>query len=169
MRAWKNNDREKELATVRLSNIIKEKAILLNIQSRKKDEALAEMVKHLKKQKLINHEKEIIEKLLQRESLGSTALGEGMAIPHCKAKGIKNPVLLVGVAKNGVDFEAPDGQPVQVFFLLITSPEDPSLNLQILALIAQLVKKSPGLKSQLLAAEDAREVLEIIRAQEEKA
>jgi len=154
---------------VRLSNIIKEKAILLEMQSKKKDEALSEMVNYLKKQKLINHEKEIIEKLLQRESLGSTALGDGIAIPHCKTKGIKNPVLLVGIARNGVEFEAPDGQPVKVFFLLITSPEDPSLNLQILALIAQLVKKSPGLKSRLLGAEGAQEVLEIIREQEEKA
>lgn len=153
---------------MRLSNIIKEKNILLEMKARKKEEALAEMATYLKKQKLINHEKEIIEKLLQREMLGSTALGEGIAIPHCKAKGIKNPILMVGISRNGVNFEAPDGQPVKVFFLLITSPDDPSLNLQILALIAQLVKKSPQLKSRLLAAEDVREVLEIIREQEER-
>lgn len=154
---------------MRLSNIIKEKNILLEMKSQKKEEALAELATHLKRQKLINHEKEIIEKLLQRETLGSTALGEGIAIPHCKAKGIKNPILMVGISRNGVNFEAPDGKPVKVFFLLITSPDDPSLNLQILALIAQLVKKSPELKSKLLAAEDAREALEIIREQEEKA
>jgi len=154
---------------VRLSNIIKEKNILLEMKAQKKEEALTEMATHLKKQKLINHEKEIIEKLLQREALGSTALGEGIAIPHCKAKGIKNPILMVGITRQGVNFEAPDGQPVKVFFLLITSPDDPSLNLQILALIAQLVKKSPELKSRLLAAEDAGKVLEIIREQEEKA
>ncbi|MDI6848419.1 MAG: PTS sugar transporter subunit IIA [Candidatus Saccharicenans sp.] len=154
---------------MRLSNIIKEKNVLLEMKAQKKDEALAELAVHLKKQKLINHEKEIIEKLLQREALGSTALGEGIAIPHCKAKGIKNPILTVGISRGGVNFEAPDGRPVQVFFLLITSPDDPSLNLQILALIAQLVKKSPELKSKLLAAEDVREVMEIIREQEEKA
>lgn len=154
---------------MRLSNIIKEKNILLEMKAQKKEEALAELATYLKKQKLINHEKEIIEKLLQRETLGSTALGEGIAIPHCKAKGIKNPILMVGLSRNGVNFEAPDGKPVKVFFLLITSPDDPSLNLQILALIAQLVKKSPELKSKLLAAEDAREALEIIREQEEKA
>jgi PTS system nitrogen regulatory IIA component len=154
---------------VRLSNIIKEKNILLEMKAQKKEEALAELATYLKKQKIINHEKEIIEKLLQRETLGSTALGEGIAIPHCKAKGIKNPILMVGISRNGVNFEAPDGKPVKVFFLLITSPDDPSLNLQILALIAQLVKKSPELKSKLLAAEGAREALEIIREQEEKA
>ncbi|MCX8160633.1 MAG: PTS sugar transporter subunit IIA [Candidatus Saccharicenans sp.] len=153
---------------MRLSNIIKEKNVLLEMKAQKKDEALAELAAHLKRQKLINHEKEIIDKLLQRETLGSTALGGGIAIPHCKAKGIKNPILMVGISRNGVNFEAPDGQPVKVFFLLITSPDDPSLNLQILALIAQLVKKSPELKSKLLAAEDVREVLEIIREQEEK-
>lgn len=153
---------------MRLSNIIKEKNILLEMKAQKKEEALAELATYLKKQKVINHEKEIIEKLLQRETLGSTALGEGIAIPHCKAKGIKNPILMVGISRNGVNFEAPDGKPVKVFFLLITSPDDPSLNLQILALIAQLVKKSPELKSKLLAAEDAREALEIIREQEEK-
>ncbi|MBC7361836.1 MAG: PTS sugar transporter subunit IIA [Candidatus Aminicenantes bacterium] len=147
---------------------MKEKAILLDIQAQKKQEVLEEMVRHLKKNKLINHEKDIIEKLLQRESLGSTALGEGIAIPHCKVKGIKNPILLVGIAPRGVNFEAPDGAPVNVFFLLITSPEDPSLNLQILALIAQLVRKSPGLKEKLLKAERPQEVLEIIREQEEK-
>ncbi len=153
---------------MRLSNIIKEKNILLEMKARKKEEALAELATYLKKQKIINHEKEIIEKLLQRETLGSTALGEGIAIPHCKAKGIKSPILMVGISRDGVNFEAPDGKPVKIFFLLITSPDDPSLNLQILALIAQLVKKSPELKSKLLAAEDAREALEIIREQEEK-
>jgi PTS system nitrogen regulatory IIA component len=152
-----------------LSNIIKEKAILLDIQAQEKQDVLEEMVRHLKKTKLVNHEKEIIEKLLQRESLGTTALGEGIAIPHCKAKGVKNPILLVGVARQGVNFEAPDGVPVNLFFLLITSPDDPSLNLQILALIAQLVRKSPGLKDKLLKAESPQEALEIIRELEEKA
>jgi fructose-specific phosphotransferase system IIA component len=154
---------------VRLSNIIKEKGIMLEMKAEKKEDVLTEMVRYLKKQKLVNHEKEIVEKLLQREALGSTALGEGIAIPHCKAKGLKQPVLLVGIARTGVKFEAPDGEPVKVFFLLITSPDDPSLNLQILALIAQLVKKSPGLKAKLLAAAEPRQVLEIIREQEEKA
>ncbi|MDI6845455.1 MAG: PTS sugar transporter subunit IIA [Candidatus Saccharicenans sp.] len=154
---------------MRLSNIIKEKTILLDINAQKKDEALSEMAGFLKKQKLIGNDKEITEKLLQRESLGSTALGDGVAIPHCKAKGIKEPILLVGISRDGVDFESPDGKPVKVFFLLITSPDEPSLNLQILALIAQLVKKSPGLKSKLLGAKEAREVLSIIKELEEKA
>lgn len=153
---------------MRLSNIIKEKAIILNLEAGNKQEALEKMISFLKKNQLINHDKEILQKLLQRESLGSTALGEGVAVPHCKVKGIKNPIILLAIAPNGINYETPDGQPVKVFFLLITSPEDPSLNLQILALIAQLVRKSPELKGKILEAQNPDEVLEIIREQEEK-
>lgn len=154
---------------MRLSNIIKDRAILLAMQATDKQQALEEMVSFLKKNKILSNDKEVVEKLNQREALGSTALGEGIAIPHCKVKNVKNPILLVGISSGGVDFSAPDGKPVKVFFLLITSPEDPSLNLQILALIAQLVRKSPNLKDQILKATSAQDVLEVIKELEEKA
>lgn len=126
------------------------------------------MVNYLKKNKLISRPEEVIDKLEQRESLGTTALGEGVAIPHCKVKWVSNPIVLVGITRQGVPFEAPDGRPVNIFFLLITSLEDPSLNLQILALIAQLIKKSPELKDKLLQARSQAEVRETIKRQEEK-
>ncbi|MGB9835858.1 MAG: PTS sugar transporter subunit IIA [Candidatus Saccharicenans sp.] len=153
---------------MRLSNIIRDKSILLGMKAREKQQALEEMVRFLKQNKILANEKEVVEKLNQREALGSTALGDEIAIPHCKVKNVKNPILLVGISPSGVEFSAPDGKPVKVFFLLITSPEDPSLNLQILALIAQLVKKSPRLKEQLLQAGSAQEVLDIIKELEEK-
>ncbi|MBC7364431.1 MAG: PTS sugar transporter subunit IIA [Candidatus Aminicenantes bacterium] len=153
---------------MRLSNIIKDNTILMEMKAREKQQALEEMVSFLKKNKILISDKEVVEKLNQREALGSTALGDGIAIPHCKVKNVKNPILLIGIAPAGVDFGAPDGKPVRIFFLLISSPEDPSLNLQILALIAQLVRKSPHLKEQLLRAQSAQEVLEVIKELEEK-
>ncbi len=153
---------------MRLSNIIDEKTILLDVKAKTKAEAIREMVNYLKKNKLISRPEEVIDKLEQRESLGTTALGEGVAIPHCKVKWVNNPIVLVGIARQGVPFEAPDGRPVNIFFLLITSLEDPSLNLQILALIAQLIKKSPELKDKLLQAKSQSEVRETIKRQEEK-
>ncbi len=153
---------------MRLSNIIDEKTILLDIKAKSKAEAIREMVNYLKKNKLISRPEEVIDKLEQRESLGTTALGEGVAIPHCKVKWVSNPIVLVGITRQGVPFEAPDGRPVNIFFLLITSLEDPSLNLQILALIAQLIKKSPELKDKLLQARSQAEVRETIKRQEEK-
>ena len=153
---------------MRLSNIINDKTILLDIKAKSKAEALREMVNYLKKNKLISRPEEVIDKLEQRESLGTTALGEGLALPHCKVKWVNNPIVLVGLARQGVPFDAPDGCPVNIFFLLITSLEDPSLNLQILALIAQLIKKSPELKEKLLQAKSPAEVREIIKRQEEQ-
>ena len=158
----------KGVLNVRLSNIISDETILLGIKAQSKSEALREMVKFLEKKELINRADEVIEKLEQRESLGTTALGEGVAIPHCKVKWVTNPIILVGISKRGVPFEAPDERPVNIFFLLITSLEDPTLNLQILAMIAQLIKKSPELKEKLLQAKSPAEVREIIRRQEEK-
>jgi fructose-specific phosphotransferase system IIA component len=153
---------------LRLSNIIDEKTILLDIKAKSKAEAIREMVNFLKKNKLISRPEEVIDKLEQREALGTTALGEGVAIPHCKVKWLNNPIVLVGIARQGVPFEAPDSRPVNIFFLLITSLEDPSLNLQILALIAQLIKKSPELKDKLLQAKTPAEVRDTIKRQEEK-
>jgi mannitol/fructose-specific phosphotransferase system IIA component (Ntr-type) len=153
---------------LRLSNIIDEKTILLDIKAKSKAEAIREMVNYLKKNKLISRPEEVIDKLEQRESLGTTALGEGVSIAHCKVKWVSNPIVLVGIARQCVAFEAPDGRAVNIFFLLITSLEDPSLNLQILALIAQLIKKSPELKDKLLQARSQAEVRETIKRQEEK-
>jgi len=158
----------KEQLNLRLSNIISDKTILLGIKAQSKSEALQEMVSFLEKNKLINRADEVIEKLEQREALGTTALGEGVAIPHCKVKWVTNPIVLVGIARQGVPFGAPDGHLVNIFFLLITSLEDPTLNLQILAMIAQLIKKSPELKEKLLQAKSPAEVREIIKRQEEK-
>ncbi|MDD8021447.1 MAG: PTS sugar transporter subunit IIA [Acidobacteriota bacterium] len=153
---------------MRLSNIISDKTILLDLKAQGKKEVIREMVNYLKKNKLISRQEEVIDRLEQREVLGTTAMGEGLAIPHCKVKWINNPIVLVGISRQGVPFEAPDGCPVNIFFLLITSLEDPSLNLQILAMIAQLIKKSPELKEKLLRAKSPAEVREIIKRQEEK-
>ena len=126
------------------------------------------MVNFLKKKKIVSKEKELYEKLLQREELGSTAIGEGVAIPHCKMKGVKNPIILLAISKKSVDFQSLDGKPSNIFFLVVSSPENPSLNLQILAAIASLVRKSGSLLKKILNAANISAILEIIREEEEK-
>ncbi|MFQ6037753.1 MAG: PTS sugar transporter subunit IIA, partial [Candidatus Aminicenantales bacterium] len=116
----------------------------------------------------IGKEKYLCEKLIQREKLGSTAIGEGVAIPHCKMKGVKEPIVMLAVSKKGVHFESLDGKPSHVFFLVVSSPENPSLNLQILAAIAHLVRKANSLLKKILEAKTIPEILDIIREEEEK-
>ena len=142
--------------------------IITDLKSKDREGALREMVSFLKKKDKIPKEKELYEKLLQRENLGSTAIGEGVAIPHCKMKGIKNPLVLLAISKKGVNFYSLDGKPSNIFFLVVSSPENPSLNLQILASIAHLVRKADSLLKKVLHAEDISQILDVMREEEEK-
>jgi len=142
--------------------------IILDLSSEDRDSLLKEVVVFLKERNRVTKEKELFEKLLQRENLGSTAIGEGVAIPHCKIKGIKSPIVVLALSKKGVDFLAADKKPSHIFFLVVSSPENPSLNLQILAAIAHLVRKGKTLKKKILEAENTSVILDILREEEEK-
>jgi PTS system nitrogen regulatory IIA component len=83
-------------------------------------------------------------------------------------KGVKNPIILLAISKKSVDFQSLDGKPSNIFFLVVSSPESPSLNLQILAAIASLVRKSGSLLKKILNAANISAILEIIREEEEK-
>jgi len=154
--------------TMKLHNLLIRDMIIEELDSQDREGALREMVNFLKKKKKVSKEKELYEKLLQREELGSTAIGEGVAIPHCKIKGVKSPIILLAISKKSVDFQSLDGKPSNIFFLVVSSPENPSLNLQILAAIASLVRKSGSLLKKILNAVNISAILEIIREEEEK-
>lgn len=142
--------------------------VLLDLQSEKREDVLREMVGFLKERSKITKGKELYEKLIQRESLGSTAIGDGVAIPHCKIKGVKDPILFLAISKKGVNFYSADNKPSYVFFLVVSSPDNPSLNLQILAAIAHLVRKANSLLKKILDSKNIVEVLDIIQEEEEK-
>jgi PTS system nitrogen regulatory IIA component len=142
--------------------------VMLELESENMEDVLHEMVGFLKKRNMIAKEKELYERLIQRERLGSTAIGDGVAIPHCKVKGVRDPILMLAVSKKGVNFYSVDGKPTYVFFLVVSSPDNPSLNLQILAAIAHLVRKANSLLKKILEASNITEILDIIREEEEK-
>lgn len=153
---------------MRVYNLLTPEMVILELNSITRNDVIKELVGYLKKKSKINREKELIQKLLQREELGSTAIGDGVAIPHCKMKGIKNPIVMLSISKRGVDFHSLDGAPSHLFFLVVSSPDNPSVNLQILAAIAQLVRKAEQVKKRIMEAEDISTVLEVIRDEEGK-
>lgn len=142
--------------------------ILLGLESEEREKVLKEMVGFLKERNRVTREKELYEKLIQREQLGSTAIGDGVAIPHCKMKGIKDPIVMLAISAKGVNFHSLDGKPSHLFFLVASSPDNPSLNLQILAAIAHLVRKANSLLKKVLEAKNISNILEIIKVEEEK-
>ena len=78
--------------------------------------------------------------LLEREQLGSTGLGHGVAIPHCKLQGLERGILALGIARPPVDFGAADGDPVSLFFLVLSPDDSPAEHLQTLARISRWVR-----------------------------
>jgi nitrogen PTS system EIIA component len=153
---------------VKIQTLLREDMIIPEISASDRDSALQEMVRYLVSRNRIGKEKDLFEKLIQREKLGSTAIGDGIAIPHCKLKEAKSPILALGISKKGVRFDALDGKPTHLFFLVVSSPDDPGQNLQILASVAHLVRKAGSLPKRIMAAKNPGKILEIIREEEEK-
>ena len=89
---------------------------------------------------------ELYRKLLEREELGSTAVGKGVAIPHCKLSKLDKVVVAVGLAPAGVTFETPDSEPVRLFFLVASPEASPGAHLQSLAAISKWLKSGDNLE-----------------------
>jgi len=153
---------------MKIYNLLMHDMIIPELKFQDSEGVLKEMVGFLKKRNKVVKEKELYEKLSQREKLGSTAIGGGVAIPHCKLKEAKNPIVMLAISKKGVDFHSLDGKPSHIFFLVVSSPDNPSLNLQILAAIAHLVRKSNSLLKKILEAENISMIMDVIHEEEER-
>jgi mannitol/fructose-specific phosphotransferase system IIA component (Ntr-type) len=153
---------------VKIYSLLNEGLIIPELVSQEREAVLKEMVGCLKAADKITHDKDLFDKLIQREKLGSTAIGDGIAIPHCKLKEVERPLLALAVSKRGVHFEALDGKPTHIFFLVVSSPDNPGQSLQILAAVAYLVRKAGSLQKKIMGAKNPAKILEIIREEEEK-
>lgn len=151
---------------MRLSNLIKKDLIIKRVNAKVRDEIIKEVVEFLKKKDLIGNEKELTQKLIERENQATTAVADGIAIPHCKSKNIKDPIIAIAVSKEGVDFNSTNKKPTYIFFFLITPENQPTKHLQILALIAHLAKKGLPIAKRILNAKSEQEILEIIKEEE---
>jgi PTS system nitrogen regulatory IIA component len=104
----------------------------------------------------------LFEKLMEREKLGSTGIGSGVAIPHCKMRGIERAVVAVGASRRPVDFGAVDSEPVRLFFLVVSPHDTPAVHLQVLASISRWVKADRHVP-RLLAMRDRQEIYDFLR------
>jgi PTS system nitrogen regulatory IIA component len=105
--------------------------------------------------------------LNERERLGSTAIGDGIAIPHGKLRGITKILGVFGRSTAGVDFDSLDGNPTQLFFLLIAPEDSASLHLKALARVSRLFKDA-GFRQHLLEAPDAAEIYRLLKEEDSK-
>ncbi len=140
-------------------------AIEADLKSSTKDELLEEMTDVLLRAMPELNRDEVVAVLREREQLGSTGIGEGVAIPHGKLKSLDRLVLAFGRSRSGVDFDSMDGKPAHLFFLLLASEDSVSVHLKTLARISKLLKDA-GVREMLLEADSAAEIYQIISEQE---
>lgn len=146
---------------------IEEKHIFLDLKSGDKRHVLEEFVKEIKKRELISDDKLILDELLKRESLGSTGLEKGIAIPHALIDEVTEPFLALAVIKDGIDFEAADQMPTYVLLLLLGSKNDPGAQLKILAHVCRLVKET-NFVAQIMKIENPKDICALLEEEEGK-
>jgi PTS system nitrogen regulatory IIA component len=125
---------------MRVIEILAEDLVIPQLQSTSKTEVLHELARHLAAQRADIHAEHLVSVLLDRERLGTTAIGEGIAIPHGKLPGLKNVVAVFGRSQQGIDCHSLDGLPTKLFFLLVAPEEAAGIHLKALARVSRLLK-----------------------------
>lgn len=152
---------------VRMRDLLCDDLVIDDIAATDKDGVIREFAGLLKASGKIKDENEIVRVISEREALGSTGIGDGVAIPHGKLRGLGRMIVAFGRSKKGVDFQALDGRPVFLFFLLLTPEDRPGEHLKALARIARILK-NPALRESLLNVQDRDELQRIILEEDGK-
>jgi PTS system nitrogen regulatory IIA component len=145
---------------MRILDSLKEESIISELNATDKKGVLEKLTDPVAKASGVNQE-EMIRVLLERERLGSTGIGGGIAIPHGKLKSLESLLVGFGRSHKGVDFEALDGKPAHLFFLLMAPENSTGAHLRMLARISRLLKDST-FKRRLMTAVDRRDLYTVI-------
>ena len=152
--------------TENLLDYLPESAIAVDLKSQNKKELLKEMAQILTDAHKIKQTSKVLDALVEREELGSTGIGQGIAIPHGKSDHIDTVITALGISKKGIDFEALDGEPVYLFFMLVAPTNSSGLHLKILAKVSRLLKDK-FFRQSLREAKSAAEVVSRIKEENE--
>ena len=154
---------------MKLSDYISERQIIIGIKSKKKKDTLKELLDTLIKLKKVSSSSrdEVLLSLLARERLGSTAIGQGIAIPHARLEIIRKPLVVIGLSEKGLDFDSLDQELVNIIFLIISPRELEGIHLKLLATISKLLRDKFFLE-RLKKSRKIREIKDLIKAQEDR-
>src|SRR5262245_13119080 len=124
-----------------LSELLTAKAVSANLKARTKRDALVELVDLLEDAYGIRSQGEILDRVLRREAMMSTGIGNGVAIPHGKAKAVDRMLAACAISRDGVDFESADGEPAHIFILLVSPETVGASHVKVLANISRVLKE----------------------------
>jgi PTS system nitrogen regulatory IIA component len=151
---------------MKLLDILPKQLIVPDLKGRSKKQVLDELIDALLQEKPELDRERLMAVLLERERLGSTGIGDGIAIPHGKMKDLSQLLLVFGKSTEGVDFESMDGKPVHLFFLLVAPENCTGTHLRALARIARLLKNAP-VRKRLVTAQAQDEIYAVIQQEDD--
>jgi PTS system nitrogen regulatory IIA component len=153
---------------MKITDILSEDMVVSSLRGRTKGDVIDELAgvvaEHHRGE--IDHGR-LVQALEDRERLNSTALGEGVAIPHGKLPGLKRVVAAFGRSPSGVDFSSLDGKPTHLFFLLVAPEDSAGAHLKALARISRLLKDD-SFRARLMSAPAAADLYRTIREEDDK-
>src|SRR3989338_1273388 len=152
---------------MKIVDFLNEKAISADLKATTKEGIIRELVDLLAKAEGIKNREELVKILLNRETLGSTGIGQGVGIPHGKTNSVKKLVAAFGICHQGVNFDALDGEPVYIFFLLVAPEDSAGPHLKALARISRLLKDK-FFRESLKSLTEEKAILKLIREEDAK-
>lgn len=145
-----------------LGDLTRPELVFVGLPGTDRPTILKAMADRLAESSVFEDSDALYQRLWEREKLGSTAIGSGVAIPHCKMKELDEVVVAIGVSKRDVDFESEDGEPVRLLFLVVSPDDKPADHLRSLAAISKWVKSDSHVEA-LLKTEDPDEIHRLLK------
>jgi PTS system nitrogen regulatory IIA component len=151
---------------MKILELLDKRMIIPQLVSTSKEGVLRELVRAIAQVEKQVDENQFMEVLLERESLGSTGIGDGVAIPHGKSKNAKRLLASFGRSLAGMDFQSMDAKPTHLFFLLVAPENSAGIHLKALARISRLMKEN-AFRKRLMDANSGDEIYSLFAAEDE--
>jgi PTS system nitrogen regulatory IIA component len=149
------------MIVVNITDMLKKEFIIEELKSKTKREVLFELSEVFSQGNYNVDSDSMVKVLLEREKLGSTGIGDGIAIPHGKLSGLENLVVSFGRSKEGIEFDSLDGKPVHIFFLLMAPENSAGQHLKALAKISRMLKEET-FRNDLMKMQTSDEIYSLI-------
>lgn len=147
---------------MKVSDYLERDNCIMDLKAQDMEGAIREIAKILSSSGKIAKEEKFINDVLERESLGSTGIGNNVAIPHARTTAVRELVVSFGKSKTGIEFKALDGVPVNLIFLMGADPKELNVYLRLLAELSKLLMNS-SFRQELLAASKPEDVINVIK------
>ncbi|MGL5291641.1 MAG: fructose PTS transporter subunit IIA, partial [Vibrionaceae bacterium] len=147
--------------------LINEKLVCLDLKACDKKEVLQELVDILYQNGRLHDPEQFLADVYQREALGNTGFEEGIALPHAKSAAVKEPAVVVGISRQGIDYGAEDGKPSQLFFMIASPENGGDHHIEVLAKLSGKLLEE-GFVERLMAARDPKQAVALLLEQKEE-